>query len=52
MNTVIEVSAAVITVQSGGSHMRSAFAPVYDFRKPIEKVRDGILDRLEFTRAA
>jgi hypothetical protein len=26
--------------------MRSALAPVYDFRKPIEKVRDGIVDRL------
>jgi Hint domain len=32
------------------SHMRSALAPVYDFRKPIEKVRDRIIDR--FARAA
>jgi hypothetical protein len=34
------------------SHMRSALAPVCDFRKPIEKVRDRVLDRLEFARAA
>jgi hypothetical protein len=26
--------------------MRSALAPVYDLRKPIEKVRDHIIDRL------
>jgi hypothetical protein len=32
--------------------MRSALAPVYDFRKPIEKVRDGIVDRLEFALVA
>ena len=32
--------------QELASHMRSAVAPVYDFRKPIEKVRDGIIDRL------
>ena len=30
----------------------SALAPLYDFRKPIEKVRDHIVDRLEFARAA
>jgi hypothetical protein len=43
------------------SHIRSALAPVCDFRKPIEKVRDRIVDRLtisasrsraEFARAA
>jgi hypothetical protein len=34
------------------SNMRSALAPAYDFRKPIEKIRDRILDRLEFARAA
>jgi hypothetical protein len=34
--------------QELASYVRSAFAPVYDFRKPIEKVRDRILDRLEF----
>jgi Hint domain len=34
--------------QELASHMRSALAPVYDFRKPIEKVRDHIIDRLEF----
>jgi hypothetical protein len=39
-------------LQELGSHMRSALAPVYDFRRPIEKVRDRILDRLEFARAA
>jgi hypothetical protein len=39
-------------LQELGSHMRSALAPVYDFRRSIEKVRDRILDRLEFARAA
>jgi hypothetical protein len=34
------------------SHIRSVLAPVYDFRKPIEKVRDRVADRLEFARAA
>jgi hypothetical protein len=38
--------------QELASHMRSAFAPVYDFRKPIEKVRDRIIDRLDFAHAA
>jgi Hint domain len=28
------------------SHLRSTLAPLYDFRKPIERVRDSILDRL------
>ena len=32
--------------QELASHVRSALAPVYDFRKPIEKVRDRIVDRL------
>jgi len=32
--------------QELASHMRSALAPVYDMRKPIEKVRDSIIDRL------
>jgi hypothetical protein len=32
--------------QELASHMRSTLAPVYDFRKPIEKVRDRIIDRL------
>ena len=32
--------------QELASHMRSALAPVYDLRKPIEKVRDHIVDRL------
>jgi len=32
--------------QELASHMRSALAPVYDIRKPIEKVRDRIIDRL------
>ena len=34
--------------QELASHMRSAFAPVYDFRRPIEKVRDRVVDRLGF----
>jgi len=38
--------------QELASHIRSALAPLYDFRKPIEKVRDRILDRLEFACAA
>jgi len=37
--------------QPSASHTRSALAPVCDFRKPIEKVRDRVLDRLEFGRA-
>jgi hypothetical protein len=32
--------------QELASHTRSALAPVYDIRKPIEKVRDRIIDRL------
>jgi hypothetical protein len=32
--------------QELASHMRSALAPVCDFRKPIEKVRNRVLDRL------
>ena len=32
--------------QELASHMRSAFAPVYDFRRPIEKVRDRVIDRI------
>jgi hypothetical protein len=35
-----------------GSHIRSAFTPVYDFRKPIDKIRDRIADRAELARAA
>jgi len=38
--------------QELASYIRSALAPVYDFRKPIEKVRDRVIDRLEFARAA
>jgi hypothetical protein len=38
--------------QELASYIRSALAPLYDFRKPIEKVRDRILDRLEFAGAA
>jgi hypothetical protein len=40
------------SLQELGSHIRGAFAPLYDFRKPIEKVRDRIVDRLEFAHAA
>ena len=32
--------------QELASHMRSALAPVYDLRRPIEKVRDRLIDRL------
>jgi Hint domain len=35
--------------QELASHIRSAFAPLYDVRKPIEKVRDYIVDRLALT---
>jgi hypothetical protein len=38
--------------QELASYIRSTLAPLYDFRKPIEKVRDRILDRLEFATAA
>jgi hypothetical protein len=38
--------------QELASHIRSALAPVYDFRKPIDRVRDRIADRAEFARAA
>jgi Hint domain len=38
--------------QELASHIRSALAPVCDFRKPIDKVRDRISDRGEFARAA
>ena len=34
--------------QELASYIRSMLAPLYDFRKPIEKVRDRIVDRLEF----
>ena len=32
--------------QELASHTRSALAPVYDLRRPIEKVRDRVIDRL------
>jgi Hint domain len=38
--------------QELASHIRSALAPVYDFRMPIDKVRDRISGRAEFARAA
>ena len=40
------------SLQELGSHIRSALAPVYDLRNPIEKVRDRIVDRFELARAA
>jgi hypothetical protein len=40
------------SLQELGSHIRSTVAPLYDFRRPIEKVRDRILDHLELARAA
>jgi hypothetical protein len=38
--------------QELASHIRSALASVYDFRKPIDKVRDRIAERAEFAHAA
>jgi hypothetical protein len=38
--------------QELASHIRSALAPIYDFRKPVDKIRDRIADRVEFARAA
>jgi hypothetical protein len=38
--------------QELASHIRSALAPVYDFRQPIDKVRDRLADRAEFASAA
>jgi Hint domain len=38
--------------QKLGSHIRSALAPIYDFRKPSDKIRDRIADRAELARAA
>jgi hypothetical protein len=40
------------TRQELASHVRSALAPVYDFRKPADKIRDRIADRAELARAA
>jgi hypothetical protein len=34
--------------QKLASHVRSAIAPVYDARKPIDRIRDRICDRAEF----
>jgi hypothetical protein len=38
--------------QELASHIRSALAPVCDFRMPMDKVRDRIADRTDFSRAA
>jgi hypothetical protein len=38
--------------QEFASHIRSALAPVYDFRKPMDKIRDRIADRADFAQAA
>src|SRR6516162_3931689 len=38
--------------QEAASHIRSALTPVYDFRKPVDKIRDRIADRAELARAA
>jgi Hint domain len=38
--------------QELASHIRSALAPVCDFRKPMDKIRDRVTDRAEFARAA
>jgi hypothetical protein len=39
--------------QELASHIRSALAPVCDFRKPVDKIRDRIADRIvAFAQAA
>jgi len=38
--------------QELASHIRSALAPVYDFRKPIDSARDRIADQADFAQAA
>jgi hypothetical protein len=38
--------------QELASHLRTALAPIYDFRKPIDKIRDRIADDAAFTCAA
>jgi hypothetical protein len=38
--------------QELASHIRSALAPVYDFRKPMDKLRDRIADHADFAQAA
>jgi Hint domain len=38
--------------QELASHIRSALAPVYDFRKPIDRARDRIADQADFAQAA
>jgi len=38
--------------QELASHVRSALTPVYDFRKPVDKIRDRIADRAELAHAA
>jgi hypothetical protein len=38
--------------QELASHIRSALAPVYDFRKPLDRVRDRIADHAGFAQAA
>jgi hypothetical protein len=37
--------------QELASHIRSVLAPVYDLRKPIEKIRDRIIDRFDLAPA-
>ena len=39
-------------LQRLASQFRGALAPVYDFRTPADKVRDRIVDRADFARAA
>jgi len=39
-------------LQKLASQFRGALAPVYDFRTPADKVRDRIVDRADFARAA
>jgi hypothetical protein len=38
--------------QELASHIRSALTAVYDFRKPVDKIRDRIADLAELARAA
>jgi hypothetical protein len=52
----LEAFAPIMSYYGGrqelASHVRSMLAPIYDFRKPIDKIRDRISDHAELARAA